>query len=265
MSDLRGVKYRRGQSLVYRSASADERFWDERWAASVERSFRTAAPKRTWLADVVRHHLRAPARVLEGGSGLAEHARALANDGYEMTALDFAPDTIEILRRKAPFLHPTLGDVRSLPFDQSTFDGYLSPGVIEHFYDGWNEIAAEAFRVLRSRGLFFVTFPAMSPLRRVLLHGHQYPEWDEAWRSEFYQFALEIADVELVLKSKGFQVESRRYAMALSGLEDAFPRLEGPIDWFRRSQFPVRAFAGLVGKLLEPIAGHIAIVVARRP
>jgi SAM-dependent methyltransferase len=185
--------------------------------------------------------------------------------GYEVTALDFAPRTIDALRLRAPEVNPTLGDVRALPFPDGSFDGYLSPGVIEHFYEGWGEVGAEAYRVLRPSGFFFVTFPAMSRLRRILLARGHYPQWESRWRAEFYQFALDVDEVGGALSRLGFSVHRRSYVMGLSGLEDAFPVLEPAIAKARRARRPFRAVAGAIGRLLEPVAGHIAIVVARKP
>lgn len=264
MSDKRGTKYARSGEIVYRHESANAEFWDARWADSVESSF-GRVPGCGPLEQVVMKYLEPPSRVLEGGCGLAEHGRALAAAGYDVTGLDYAPRTISILRERAPDIHPTEGDVRDLPFLDCAFDGYLSPGVIEHFYEGWDAIGREAYRVLRPGGLLFLTFPAMSPLRRLLLRAGRYPRWRESLRGDFYQFALRVDGVQERLASLGFVVEASRFAMGLSGIEDAFPRLESAVDALRHSSRPIRAIAGALSRAIEPWGGHIAILVARRP
>ena len=66
-----------------------------------------------------------------------------------------------------PDLNIDFGDVRSLPYKKSSFDGIWSLGVIEHNWDGYDQILREAHRVLRSGGYFFLAFPSFSPLRKL--------------------------------------------------------------------------------------------------
>lgn len=75
--------------------------------------------------------------MLEGGFGLAEHSRELYRAGYNVTGLDYAPSTIDLLMQKVPQVNPAFGDAHALPFSDASFDGCLSPGVIEHFYAAW--------------------------------------------------------------------------------------------------------------------------------
>ena len=58
---------------------------------------------------------------------------SLKKQGFEAIGLDFAPQTINYLQEVAPELDIRLGDARSLPFENESFDGYWSLGVIEHF------------------------------------------------------------------------------------------------------------------------------------
>ena len=69
----------------------------------------------------------------------------------------------------------------------------------------------------------------------------------------------------MMLLILGFRIEQSSFAMGLSGLEDALAVLEKIIARARQGTRPIRGLTGAVGRLLEPVAGHIAIVVASRP
>ena len=47
-----------------------------------------------------------------------------------------------------PQLDVSYGDVRALEFEDDSFDGYWSLGVIEHFPDGYEDIGQEMTRVI---------------------------------------------------------------------------------------------------------------------
>ena len=49
---------------------------------------------------------------------------------------------------------------------QESVDAYWSLGVIEHFFNGYKEIAEEANRILKNKGFIFLTFPSMNILRK---------------------------------------------------------------------------------------------------
>ena len=68
------------------------------------------------------------------------------------------------MKRHRPELHPVLGDVRNLPLEDDSVDGYWSLGVIEHLYDGYGDIFREMYRVIRRDGYLFLTFSHMERL-----------------------------------------------------------------------------------------------------
>jgi len=63
--------------------------------------------------------------------------------------------------------------------------------VIEHFWEGYNEILKEAKRVLKPKGYLFLTFPYMSPLRKFRANLGLYRILDfnnKSKNDDFYQF-----------------------------------------------------------------------------
>ena len=82
--------------------------------------------------------------------------------------------------------------MRALPFEDNSFDGIWSLGIIEHFLDGYDAIAREMQRVLREGGYLFLTFPAMTKIRDWKALRGEYTPWEAVDQEPegFYQFSL---------------------------------------------------------------------------
>jgi len=134
--------------------------------------------------------------------------RALNVNGYRSVGIDFAERTVDAIRRAMPALNVHVGDVRALPIEDNTLDGYISAGVIEHFWHGYHDILAEMQRALRPGGVLFLSFPYVSPLRRWKLSWQSYPTaTHRSYRNipqDFYQFALPVNRVLRDLEGLGF-------------------------------------------------------------
>jgi SAM-dependent methyltransferase len=174
--------------LVYLHQQATPQYWDAHWRAQGKPP---AVSPRDDVVVVTRKHLPAGARVLEGGCGRANKVKALADAGFAAVGVDFAADVVAQAREHYPQLDVRQGDVRSLDFPDGSFDGYWSIGVIEHFWDGYDGILAEAARIVRRGGYLFLSAPWFSPYRRFKARRRDYPTVDFADQPElFYQFAL---------------------------------------------------------------------------
>jgi hypothetical protein len=86
--------------------------------------------------------------------------------GINITGLDFSDKTIEFLRQwqknydfNIDFVQ---GDVIDLDFENESFNGYISLGVVEHFIEGPEKALKEAFRVLKPGGIAIISTPAPS-------------------------------------------------------------------------------------------------------
>lgn len=182
---------------------------------------------------------------------------ALEKAGFDIYGVDFAPRTVELIRKNWPHLKIFLDDVRALSFENNVFEGYWSLGVIEHFYDGYQDILDEMARVVKPGGYVFVTFPAMNALRKNKAAQGEYPCFKEhaAVRERFYQFALEPAQVIANFEKLGFTLVKRMHQYSLVGLQKER-------EWFRpMAKFLTRLPLGLwvkLNMLCDPVIGNFS-------
>lgn len=110
--------------------------------------------RRTW--DIFERFLPESGRVADVGGGPGTHASHLAGLGYEVVLVDPVPNHIEqasAVATDAGFsCH--LGDARSLPLPDASFDAVLLMGPLYHLADAADRQLAlrEALRVLRPGG-----------------------------------------------------------------------------------------------------------------
>jgi len=252
----------RGRRLIYIEQAATQAFWDAHWTAG---DFPALVRRRNPLvAKFTPRYLKPGARVLEGGCGRGDTVHTLREDGYDAHGIDFAPKTVEAINAAAPELQVQVGDVRAAPFPDGHFDGYWSLGVIEHFPEGYEAIARDMARVLRPGGILFLTFPAMSPLRRLKARLGLYPE-RLAPGEGFYQFALDPAAVEADFARFGFEPAARAPYDGIKGLKDEVGFLRPLLQPFYDRKVPG---SGLILRALDLIlrrqSYHMMLLVLRR-
>jgi SAM-dependent methyltransferase len=171
-------------------------------------------------------------------------------------------------RQYWPHLKISLGDVRHLPLATECLDGYWSLGVIEHFVDGYTNIASEIDRVLRPGGYLFLTFPMMNAVRRIQAKKGAYGAWEEAdadLRRNFYQYALDPTEVIEEFKSLGF-------AAVYRGGQSSFDCLADETRWFKpvdrvlsRLPFGLRTKLGVIADMFAgKFFGHVALLVFQK-
>ena len=175
-------------------------------------------------------------RILEGGCGRGQIVNVLKHQGYNPVGVDFAEKTVWKVNEAVPELDIRLGDVRNLPFEDNEFDGYISAGVIEHFWEGFDSILAEMGRVIKPGGLLFISFPYMSPIRklkaRMGFYQHHFSNELEKKLDSFYQFALDIDNVLNELKKVGFvpmQLKSYEWCLPHYGIKG----FKDELTWFK--------------------------------
>ncbi len=252
--------------IIFINRGASEGYWDDHWDVAKLRSRITVASS-SWLTKITGKFLRAPATILEGGCGLGAHVYALSKSGYHPVGVDFAPRTVEYLNSQFPELDVKLADVRNLPFEDDSFDGYWSLGVIEHFWTGYDQIAREMSRVITKNGYLFLTYPTMSILRKVKAFIGCYDVMpacaDEP--EDFYQFAMSSADVLSVFEKVGFKLE---YKAGLDGLKGIKDEIEFLRPWLQRlynsQSFQARLLKGVINMMLSKTCGHIELLIFKR-
>ena len=252
------------RSIAFFERRASPAFWDAHWKmedlATRVREVRSDA----LFIPAVKRYLPKQSRVLEGGCGRGQLVYALQQQGYTGVGIDFACRTVCTVARAVPEITVFAGDVRHLPFRDGTFDGYISAGVIEHFWEGYAGILSESARALRAGGYLFVSFPYMSPLRRFKAMVRAYEsEYTKEVVEDFYQFALDRKRVISDSVSRGFSLVESKPFDGIKGFKDE-------IVLFR--QHLQRIYDGkahptlrpLVDRLLRRFAAHMMLLVLRR-
>jgi 2-polyprenyl-3-methyl-5-hydroxy-6-metoxy-1,4-benzoquinol methylase len=254
--------------LIFIQEQATPGFWDKRWKDTLLKPLYNSS-KNSWVVIETRKYLSRGSTLLEGGCGTGQYVYGLHKAGYAAIGIDFAEDTVKTIKNAYPNLDIRIGDVRKLEFSHNTFDGYWSLGVIEHFFEGYEQIADEIKRVVRPGGYMFLTFPYMSPLRKckarfgmykVFKNCHQTPEG-------FYQYALDYQSVIKEFEPRGFTVISVGHLDALKGLKDEIelfkPVLQALYDYNGRSVI-IHGVRLLCENIFRPISSHICYIVFQK-
>ncbi len=98
-------------------------------------------------------------RLLEIGFARGELLRACAQDGAQVTGIDFSPHACRIARETLGDTHAALvrGDCRKLPIADGVFDRVFAGDVIEHLpFVGGIALLREMHRVLRPGGRLLI-------------------------------------------------------------------------------------------------------------
>lgn len=261
---MREILYWPGKGkLVYLAERATPEFWDARW---VEEGAPAPVNPRDKVVTVTPRYLEPGARVLEGGCGRGNKVRALADTGYNAVGIDFAAATVARANEVYPDLDIRTGDVRALDLAADSFDGYWSIGVIEHFWNGYDEILAEAARVLRPGGVLFLTAPWFSPLRQRKAAAGDYPAIDfDAEPINFYQFALSRSEVSAALLGHGFEILEWSGTAAELSLQEDLSVFRSQIEWLfaSRGSLAKRLVRRAIIEGARPFCGHSFMAIAR--
>jgi len=251
--------------LAYIGQAAGSDFWDGIWAVGAETEQASKSVNAQEVVEQTLHLLPGKGRkIIEAGCGNGGIVLALSRAGYKVSGVDFAEQTVSRLNKSHPDLDIILDDVRDLSAPDASYDGYWSLGVIEHFWNGNDAILDEAVRVLRPGGIMFLTFPSMSPLRRLRTKLGAYPSLPDKNDEPkgFYQFALRPAVVRKALEDRGMSVLIERRRNAVLGLADDFPDFA---SFITKSRTPVARIARLMAtKLATQLCGHGTIMILRK-
>jgi SAM-dependent methyltransferase len=106
--------------------------------------------------QVVRDRVRPGARIIDIGGASGVHAAALAQRGDDVLLIDPVPRHVEAAAALGTFT-ALLGDARSLPADDASFDAALLLGPLYHLVERGDRLRAlrEAVRVVRPGGWVF--------------------------------------------------------------------------------------------------------------
>jgi SAM-dependent methyltransferase len=258
---------RHNRRLIYLGQSASPDFWDNHWGKSKFKKSVESGRESRLIQQTLKEFI--PDRtglILDGGCGNGQIVYGMQARGYRSIGVDSASRTIATTKELFPELDVHVGDVRDLPFPDDHFIGYWSLGVIEHFPEGYSDILKEMKRVLVNGGYLFLSFPCMSPLRKLKARLGLYQEFAGNEADAFYQFALNPDAVVRDLKARGFEPIKRKPLSGLKGFKDEIsisrPVLQKLYDYQGRSLLGL-GFRYALDRLLAFVAGHTVFLVFR--
>jgi SAM-dependent methyltransferase len=122
--------------------------------------------------------LPAGGRILDLACGTGRIALPLAARGFDVAGLDISRRALEVARSTAPGLDLRNGDMRSLPWEDETFDGALNLWTAFGYFEDQAEderVLAEVARVLKPGGVFVLDTVNVTALHR----SFRPKSWDE--------------------------------------------------------------------------------------
>jgi len=247
------------ERLIEIKKGATAEFWEKHWQTK-------DGGKASWLVrKITKRFIRPSGRVLDAGCGDGRNVRGFEQWGFEGYGVDFAVETIERVKKIFPKLRLSCQDVRELDFPSEYFDGYWSLGVIEHFWEGYDEILKEAGRVLRKDGYLFVTFPWISPLRWLRIYVGIYLLYSSIYSTDFYQFILTQGSVVKNAEKCGFKLVKSEGYDAIKGIKDEVSVLRPFLQkMYDRKDVFSRSIRYALSFLLKGVAGHMRLCVFRK-
>ena len=255
------------EAIAFFQEKATAEFWDKHWSTADLQTVLRNSKDDGLFVPAVKRYLPKESVVLEGGCGIGHIVHALQYQGYKSIGVDFAFETIKNIKEAVSELDVRLGDVRALDLPDSSLDGYVSVGVIEHFWDGYRPIIKEMYRTLKVGGFLFVSFPYVSPLRKLKVALRIYPFKESAalndQQEQFYQFALTARKIQADFEALGFELKEKLTYDGIKGFKDEValfkPWLQEIYDSKRG-----RRLRPHLDKLLKPFASHMALFVMQK-
>lgn len=252
--------------LVYFKERMNLDFWDDHWQKHRGKYVLKSPPMNKFIAKTTKRYLPPGSKVLEGGCGIGNKLNSLSKIGYEVYGIDTAGSALLHIKKNLPELKVIIADVRELPFKNSFFNGSFSLGVIEHFFEGFDNILKETKRTLVAGGYLFLSFPTMSMLRKIKVKMNSYPSFDEkANLNDFYQFVVDPKNVLKILMQNGFKLVKEKNLSGLKGLKDEISFLKPLLQkiYDGNSIFSKSLRIGLE-LILSRLTGHMKLMVFQK-
>jgi MPBQ/MSBQ methyltransferase len=209
---------------------------------------------------------------LDAGAGTGFTTEGIVErvDPARVTMLDQSPHQLARARAKPALerCRKLLGDAERLPFEDASFDRYVSAGSIEYWPDPQRGIA-EAHRVLRPGGVGVVigpVKPANPILRRLSEAWMLFPSQDE-YRAWFERAGFEDVRVEVLAPDwyrgrspYGVAIAGTRGQGAAAPVAAAVEERQAPMTLSGRARFAARFVLGsAAGAAFVPIGAVLAL------
>jgi ubiquinone/menaquinone biosynthesis C-methylase UbiE len=159
--ELRSVVKNSGGSNSYEGIRVSTpEAWARNFASSkkptIFRKIKLRVDKRYQL---IRKYFKPGGKILDAGCGFGEWVNYLNARGFDAAGLDYSETLINRVNSAYPAIEWLYGRIENIPAANSTYDGVISWGVIEHNEDGPHAALAEFYRVLKPGGHAIVTVP----------------------------------------------------------------------------------------------------------
>lgn len=112
----------------------------------------------------IEKYLKPNSKIIEIGAGTGRYSIALAEKGYDVTAVELVPHNIEIMKKKVKSHHNIKiheGNACDLSeFESETYDIVLLLGPMYHLFneEDKHKALSEAIRLAKKNGLIFVSY-----------------------------------------------------------------------------------------------------------
>lgn len=114
-----------------------------------------------YLNLIKKEHTDTPVSILDIGAGTGRYSVSLANEGYDVTAVELVKHNLGILKSKQSTVKAYQGNALKLKrFEDNSFDVSLLFGPMYHLFSEKDKLQAlaEAKRVTKPGGLIFVAY-----------------------------------------------------------------------------------------------------------
>ncbi len=139
--------------------------------------------------------------ILDAGCGSGVVARALVDNGFQVTGIDISQKMIDIAKHRIPEAEFIVGDMTALEFDNETFDGIVSTYAVFHIPRTRHfSLILNFRRILKEGGALLFSIGSKTPGTDGVW------EWDEFQSVPMYWSYHEPPKTVELLKSANFQI-----------------------------------------------------------
>ncbi|MHA2339430.1 MAG: class I SAM-dependent methyltransferase, partial [Candidatus Hodarchaeales archaeon] len=157
------------RKLFYIDRNPHCTLWDNIWSARTIEQELEACKIETAPRTMFLTYLPKNGKIVDAGCGFGKWVIYLTKLGYDVRGIDNNRFVIGKLKEFESSLQVEYGDILNLKYPDNYFDAYISMGVIEHFENGPIPALEEANRVLKPKGLIFVSTPVVNIIRKIIV------------------------------------------------------------------------------------------------
>lgn len=202
------------QLALYHKKNSHADYWENYWdSLGTEKLFKSASKgKLGEFENYGLKHLSKTDRILEAGCGPGWIVYGLNQLGYNLTeGVDYDNKIVETVKNKYPHTNIKVGNLLNLDYQDNYFDVYLSFGVIEHFFNGPEELLIEAKRVTKKNGIIMISVPHLNMHRASHLNSCEKISQDNQKGLFFHQYYFDENRLQKLLQKHNFELINYEY------------------------------------------------------